>query len=200
MSNFKTKEINNQYEPIRLENMLKENEQVLFSERPDKKTYFSFHFFKGLPLIVINFCFCSFIFFILALAGAVTESLISGIIVILVYTITLTPLWVWLGNLIIVMKNFSDTEYLITNQRVLIKNGNQEKNVKIIDNPEIINVKVYLNKTDEQYKTGQIKLATYTHWFHLYSLANYHNIGKHFERICAINEENAKPYNEQTKY
>ena len=191
---------NTQEHSNNLQDLLCENEEILFSEKPHSKSYFLQHFFKLFPLALINFCTCTFILSIIVMVGMLSEGALVTIIVFAVYILSLGPFWFWLYRFVLAISKHAHLEYLITNKRVLIKNGKHSSDIVIIDNAELINVRIILTKIDEKLKTGQVHIATHIKWLQLSSLTRYNEIGKHFERICAINEENAKPYNKQIEY
>ena len=197
MSTPKTKENKKKKKMVDLQSFLRENEKILAIEKPNKRAYISHSAFSFLPIIIINVVFFSYnlIRFLLI------EGLGSDLILVLIFLgifagFLLIPFWIWLCCLIRNIRKYKYLEYLITDERLIMRYGKKPSHITIIDYPDIINVKVYIRKHDEKYKTGQVLVATIKDWYQMYSLSNYYMIAQHFEAICKQNEEIAKQNNQ----
>lgn len=192
---------NDKKQKFELETLVQNNEKILFKEKPHKKAYFAYRTLTFLPIVVINFVFCMFNLLRFFLTeGALEDPIFVSIFISIFAGVLLAPFWIWLVCLIVSMCKLKYLEYIITNERFILRTGKKQSKIAIINNIDIINAKIFMNKSDKKFNTGHIRIATFQDWFSIHSITNYYDIGKHLERICKINEEYAKPYNQQQDY
>ncbi len=127
----------------KMEEFLQAGEKVIWNERPGK-TAFLLPAFGGIPFALV---FAAFAVVMLSLG----ESLFGFPLVLLIVAtvlIVVPPIWQ--------LKKFPNTEYMITNRRLLIKTGITERDIWSSDLDRIKEIFVKIGISDKILGTGKI--------------------------------------------
>lgn len=147
-------------QPYDVENMLSENEQVVWRGKPNKKAFIMSQVFRMLPFAVIWLIFDSAFIAIMFATGAVNEIpplLLAAIGVF--FLLHLTPVWIWLYNVLTAAKRQQNTEYVFTDSRIIIKSGVIGVDVVNIYYADVSNVNVRVGLSDKIFKVGDIYIT-----------------------------------------
>ena len=99
-------------------------------------------------------------FFIVNFIGA--GEMMGGMALVLVpfFALHLMPVWIWLFNMLTASKRWKNTEYAVTNKRVLIRNGLVGYQYDSIYYTDIANVSLRVGVIDKMLGVGDIYLVT----------------------------------------
>ena len=78
----------------------------------------------------------------------------------LFFALHLIPVWVWFSNIREASKDWNNTEYLITDKRVIIKNGLYSGKSEAIYYKNIVDVDLCVGAIDKTFGVGDIYLKT----------------------------------------
>lgn len=142
---------------------LGEDEQLLWTGKPDKKVFMLEQFFKMFPIALLWLCFDGLFI------GGITYGIISGgipialiIFFVVFFAIHLTPVWIWLSNILTARRRLKNIEYGFTNKRIIIKSG-LFANVENIFYSEISSVNLRVGLIDRMFNVGDIVIYTSGH-------------------------------------
>ncbi|MDE7380041.1 MAG: PH domain-containing protein [Clostridia bacterium] len=136
----------------------KGEEKVLWDGKPDKKSYVLARVVKMLPIVLIWLAFDGFAIYMVATQ---MDGLPTFVYFILIgfFIVHLTPVWIWIANIISAFKRLKNTEYAFTDKRVVIKTGFFAKFDNIYYS-DIASVNLHVGVIDKMFKVGDIIIRT----------------------------------------
>lgn len=139
---------------------LGEDEQLLWTGKPDKKVFMLEQFFKMFPIALLWLCFDGLFI------GGITYGIISGgipplmiIFFVIFFAIHLMPVWIWLSHILTARRRLKNTEYAFTNKRIIIKEV-FFANLTNIMYSEISSVNLHIGFLDRMFHVGDIVIYT----------------------------------------
>ena len=110
-----------------------------------------------LPLALVWLLFDGFFIYMMVRTGAIQE---MGWILIPFFAIHLIPVWIWLARTLTARKRWANTEYAVTNQRVIIWSGFMAFNYESLYCKDITNVRLHVGIIDRMVHVGDIIFET----------------------------------------
>lgn len=167
-----------------IEDVLNDDEKVLWQGKPNPKSYIWAAVIKMLPIAII------WILFDGMFIGAFTMGLISDkipawilAIIIPFFLLHLTPVWIWLGGIIKAAREVKNLEYAITDRRIIIRSGVIGIDFKFINYTEIDSVNVKVGLIDRIFKVGDIYITSSVNSGVLWDVANPYGIGRALQKV-----------------
>lgn len=144
-----------------IDEVLEKNEQVLWRGKPKKSAYILSSFFKMFPVALLWLIFDGG--FIIAMFT--TDALESAppfmpLILVVFFAFHLTPVWIWLGNVITASIQHKNLEYAFTNKRIIIKSGVVGIDIQNIYYSDIESVNLKVGIFDRLLKVGDIYIRS----------------------------------------
>ena len=133
--------------------ILNDGENVLFDLRPKKSAYIINSVIYMLPLII--FWLALDIIFICAIF--MNDSLNISLLFIPFFVVHLMPVWLWIYSIFKASKRWINTRYIITDSRVIIKNG-FVNSYRTIFYKDIANVFLSVGFIDKLLGVGDVRL------------------------------------------
>ncbi len=176
---FVDKDHNNKYNKI--EEILDEDEQLLWKGKPKKKAFILNAFFKMMPFAIVWLFFD--LFFISNVIGA--AEIFDGLYIFLIvfFAFHLMPVWIWIYNVITANKKHKNLDYAFTNKRIIIKSGIIGIDFKTIYYSEIDLVNLKVGLIDKMLHVGDIYIKSSTGATILYDLENPYFISQKLQKI-----------------
>ena len=139
---------------IRAEDVLVENEKILWKGKPNRTAFMINSALSPLTVFAILWLLVdgAFIWAIIA-SGEIKDVLFF---IIPFFAIHLMPVWIWLGNILTAGKRWKNTEYAITDKRILIKTGFWGIDFKTIYYKDIKNVNLRKGIIDSSLGVGDL--------------------------------------------
>lgn len=167
---------------FKVDNVLDPDEEVIWSGKPQKRAYL-LPAFGGIPFALF---FSVFLYFIItAFTSGFEWFLPIFVLGWVVFLIIVPPLWQ--------LRKFSGVEYMITNQRLLIKSGITDKDVWFANLDSIKETIVKIGFVDKILGTGKIYPITaeypYTPQRYFYSEGGMNKTKKVFNIVTGMDEE-----------
>ena len=143
-----------------LERMLMPDESIIWKGTPKKSAYVINASMKMAPIAIIWLLFDGF--FIVNFLGFGAGGLMGRMALFLIpfFALHLAPVWIWLFNMLTASKRWKNTEYAVTNKRILIRNGLVGYQYETIYYTDIANVSLRVGVIDKMLGVGDIYLAT----------------------------------------
>lgn len=143
-----------------IKSVLFNNEEIIYSCKPNPKAFFFSQLFKMSPFVLIWLCFDLFAIVMSLTAENGSVGLLFALIPF--FAVHLTPVWIWLYGFIKDIKECKYTEYAITNQRLIIKGGQKVKDIILIDLAKIQALNLHIGFFDGLFKVGDLYITTDT--------------------------------------
>ena len=140
-----------------LERMMLPDESVIWKGNPKKSAFVINSSMKMAPFALIWLLFDGFFIVSFVGTGAVRHMLFF---IVPFFALHLMPVWIWLFNTLTAAKRWKNTEYAVTNKRVLIRNGLVGYQYESIYYTDIANVSLHVGAVDKMLGVGDIYLLT----------------------------------------
>lgn len=141
----------------RIESYLMDGEEIIWQGTPRKSAYIINSSSKMLPVALLWLCFDGF-FIVSALGSGGFGGM--GLFLLIFFAFHLMPVWIWLSNVITAGARWKNTEYAVTNRRILIRNGLVGYQYQSVYYTEISNVSLHVGFIDKLLGVGDIKILT----------------------------------------
>lgn len=132
---------------------LVEGENLIWSAKPKKSAYIINQILNMMPFALLWLAFDSFVLLNFFKAENSAETLTF---IIPFFAIHLTPVWIWLGNVLSANKKWKNTKYYVTDKRIIIQNGFFAENYQTIYYKDVKNVNLRKGLVDQMLKVGDI--------------------------------------------
>lgn len=152
----KYEKLKNTMEPINLQKIIVDDEEIIWSGKPKKSAFIIYKVVTMLPIALIWLLFDSAIISMMLFGSE--EQVPVGILIFLIgfFSLHLFPVWIWLSNVITANKRWKNTEYAVTNKRLIISDGFIGKNYQSFYYKEIEKVDLNISAIDRMLKVGDI--------------------------------------------
>lgn len=130
--------------------VLSSGEQILWSGKPQKKAFVVSHSLTMLPIAIIWICFDLTAISSIFSSGSMQWFLLGF------FALHLMPVWIWLGSMLTAPKRWRNTNYYVTNRRIIIQGGFLAVNEKSLFFKDIHSVQCKVGIFDKLFGTGTI--------------------------------------------
>lgn len=133
-------------------------EKEIWSGKPKKKAFILNQILGMAPIAILWLLFdAGFIFMFFSNMGNDGES--SGMLLFLIpfFALHLMPVWIWLSQVFTANKKWQNTQYYVTNKRIIIQNGLFASNYQSIYYKDIKNVNLHVGIIDKMLGVGDIR-------------------------------------------
>ncbi len=138
----------------------KGDEKLLWKGKPNKKIYILERVFKMMPIALLWLAFDSAFIVAISIFCAKGEMpLFILAFIIPFFCVHLTPVWIWIYNVVTASRRLNNTEYAFTDKRILIKSG-FIVDVTSIYYADINSVRLNVGFLDRKFKVGDINILS----------------------------------------
>lgn len=130
--------------------MLAAGEAILWKGKPKKGAFIASRSLTLLPIAVVWLCFDSM------LIGQIFDGGSDALILIPFTLLHLMPVWLWLGSMLTAGKRWKNTNYYVTNRRIIIQDGFLAVNENSLFYKDMRNAQVRIGLLDKLFHTGDI--------------------------------------------
>lgn len=167
-----------------VEDVLNDDEKVLWRGKPNAKSYVLAAMLKMLPIAIIWLIFDGA--FIVGISigmshGQIPLSLLGFIIPF--FLLHLMPVWMWIFNTVKAFKEVKNLEYAITDRRVIIRSGVIGIDFKFVNYTEIDSVNIKVGFIDKIFKVGDIYINSSVNSAVLWDVSNPYKIGRALQKV-----------------
>ena len=161
-----------------IEDVVKEDENILWQGEPKKSAYILAAVFKMLPIVLFwLLCDGVFIYFLATMGDEVPW------FVWIFFAIHLAPVWIWIANIIRSAVEVDNIRYAVTDKRVIVRSG-VIIDLKFLYYTDITNVRVRVGFIDRLLKVGDIYITAEAQKAVLYDIADPYRIANELQRIA----------------
>src|SRR5574344_2036717 len=143
----------------KIENMLAEGETVLWRGKPVKKAFVLNSITNSLGFVLLWLAFDGFFIGTMIASGAAMEMLWF---IIPFFLLHLLPVWIWISKLVTSFKRWQNTDYVVTNRRILLRSGFIGVDYRNIFYKDIKNVNLKVGFIDKMLNVGDIYIQCNT--------------------------------------
>ena len=130
--------------------VLAAGEHILWSGKPKKNAFIASHSLTMMPIAIVWICFDFTAISSIFSSGNIQWFLIGF------FALHMMPVWIWLGSRITAPKRWRNTNYYVTNRRIIIQGGFLAVNEKSLFFKEIRSVQSKVGLFDKLSGTGSI--------------------------------------------
>lgn len=151
-----TKKYHNQFvSNEKIENLINENERIIWRGRPKKISFILNKILSMTPFAILWLAFdATFITLMVLNVGRLPTPII--IFLVIFFAFHLIPVWLWISRIIFAWREYRFTEYAITDRRVLVKTGIVAAGYLSFYYNEIRNIEMHIGIIDRLTGVGDI--------------------------------------------
>lgn len=154
MSKYEKVNVNNR---LSIESILVDNEEIIWRGKPKKKAFVINKSLTMFPFALIWLLFDGTFIGVMIASGEAKEMLWF---IIPFFALHLMPVWIWLGNVLTASKKWANTEYAVTDKRIIITSGFIGSDYKTLYYKDIENVHLKIGVIDKLLSVGDIYFDT----------------------------------------
>lgn len=140
-----------------IKGLLLEGERLLWSGKPKKNAFVINKSVVMMPFALLWFCFDAFFIVTMASSGEMKKMLFF---VVPFFAFHLAPVWIWLWNVLSANRQWKNTEYAVTDKRIIIRGGTVGYSFRNIYYTEINSVDLHVGVIDRMLGVGDILINT----------------------------------------
>ena len=192
MKKFKEKYFDTENKIITTEELLTFEEEIIETYKPHRHAYIMARVLKHIWFIA-PWLFIDIIGITSLVRTAIShEEWVLIAIAIIFFGLHLIPVWIWLTKIIIAIKKVNHIEYILTNKRIIVKEGNRILDTHSVLYTTIISVKTDQQRADSKYNVGDIILVTTHKSIVLHNLQNYNEVATIIHKKSVVEYENQR--------
>lgn len=131
--------------------MLAAGEAILWRGKPKRGAFIATKSLTMLPIAVVWLAFDMQFILVLFDGG-------GSLMMLPFFALHLMPVWIWLGNVITARRRWTNTNYYVTNRRIIIQGGFLAVEEKSLFYKDIHNIQVKIGLLDKLFGTGDVLL------------------------------------------
>lgn len=146
---------------VKVESILNDGETVLWKGKPKKSTFVLEKCLAMAPFALLWLLFDGGIITFISIqiaAGEFPTFLIP--IMAVFFLLHLMPVWIWLSQVLTASKRWKNTEYYVTDRRIIIKGGFIAANFVSVKYTEISHVSVHVGVLDKMTGVGDVVITS----------------------------------------
>ena len=141
------------------ESPLVEGESLIWKGKPKKSCFILSNVLTMLPFALIWLIFDGgAIYGILSNMESEVKMMIPFFA--LFFAFHLIPVWIWLSNVLTANRRWKNTEYYVTDKRIIIKNGLFSGNYETVYYSDVKSANIHVGLTDKMFGVGDIHIKT----------------------------------------
>lgn len=167
----------------KIEDLIEKDEQLLFKKKPKKSAFIASKIFQMLPIALIWILLDGFFIYMMISQDIFSHIPVALVVFIVIFFIFhLTPVWIWISNVVTAWAQYKNIEYVFTNRRIIIRTGIfvDIKNVYYAD-IQSVNLKVGI--IDRMMKVGDIYIVASSGAVVLWDIENPYKITNELQKI-----------------
>ena len=167
-----------------IEDVLDKDESVLWREKPNKKAYLWSKVFDMLPIGLLWLFFDGFFIAMMITSGAFEEMPVVMVIGLCAFFLLhLSPIWIWIGNIIKGYLEIKNIEYAFTEKRIIVRSGVIGIDFKNIYYTDIQSVNLKVGISDKIFKVGDVYIKANNEAVVLFDIKNPYQITSKLQKI-----------------
>ena len=135
-----------------------QDERILWEGKPDKRSFVLGRVLQMMPFALIWLLFDGFVIgMIIAFATGLPWFIYLFFVVF--FALHLTPVWIWIANVVSAFRRLKNTEYAFTDKRIIIKTGFFAKFDSVYYS-DVASVNLHIGFIDRICKVGDVVIRT----------------------------------------
>lgn len=143
---------------VTLDKLLVNNEEVIWNGKPKRFAFIFNRVMTLMPIALLWLAFDSFFIIMMSKSGAFSalSSPMFIVFIIAFFVIHLFPVWMWVSEVLTAEKRWQNTEYAVTDRRMIIITGFVNMNVDSVFYTDVTNVSLRYSLFDKMLGVGDI--------------------------------------------
>ena len=140
-----------------LRKMIDVNENIRWEGKPDKKCFIFEAIFNPLMPFAIIWAIIDFSFIGFGISNA-TKDVGNQMLLFMIpfFLLHLLPVWLYLGGVLLSVKRYKNTNYIVTDRAIYVSNGTFTKNIKTKPFAEMSHIDIHRGIFDQKFGVGDI--------------------------------------------
>ncbi len=164
-----------------IEEVLVDNEKVLWRGKPQGKAYVWSAVLKMLPIALIWLLFDGTFIYFMATSDDFPKEMLWFVVPF--FALHLAPVWIWIGGIIKAVGELKHMEYAITDKRTIIRTGMIGVDFKFIPHTEVDTVNVKIGWLDKLCGVGDVYINSKSNAGVLHDLPDSVSVAKNLQKI-----------------
>ena len=161
-----------------IENLIQADEQIIERLQPKKLAYAFASILHNLPIVLIWLGIDSWVLGMMIFSGAFADMGFFAIFIIGFFAVHLTPVWLWIAGIVKSTKEAKATEYIITNKRIIIKEGVEFVKYNSVHYKDIYSINVKIGIIDSMLHVSDIYITADTYSAVLFDMKDGQKLAK----------------------
>jgi membrane protein YdbS with pleckstrin-like domain len=174
--------IENEMQANKVEDILDKGEKVLLRTKPVKKAYIWSAILTMFPFALLWAAIDS-IFVVVLFSGKIEAPKWVYILMAVFLIFHMTPVWIWLGNIIRSAIEYKNIEYVFTEKRIIVRSGIIGIDFKSVYYSEVEGVNLRVGLFDKIFKVGDVYIQSMKQSTVLYDISNPYFILSRLQKI-----------------
>ncbi len=150
--------IDNDYYVEGIAGQLLPDESMIWEGKPKSKAFIINSSLTMMPFALLWLLFDGGFIVAIIVSGGVEQMGAMALILIPFFALHLFPVWMWLYNVLTAKKRWENTEYAVTDKRILLRNGLIGYQYQSIYYTEISDVSLHVGAVDKMQGVGDITI------------------------------------------
>lgn len=154
--------------------LLMPNETIIWAGKPKKNAYVMNRAMTMMPFALIWLLIDGIVIATFAMSGMFAQ--MGGFVwaVVAFFAVHLIPVWIWIGNVLTAGTRWKNTEYAVTDKRIIIRSGFLSYEYQNIYYKEITDIHLHFGIIDRMLHVGDIMICVASHGT---GSSHSHNVG-----------------------
>lgn len=139
--------------------MLMPDESIIWRGTPKKNAFIINSATKMMPFALMWLLFDGFFIAAFLSFGGIGLMPGMGLFLVFFFALHLMPVWIWLYNVVTAVGRWKNTEYAVTDKRIILRNGLVGYEYQSLYYTEIGNVSLHVGFIDQMLGVGDINIA-----------------------------------------
>ncbi len=166
-----------------IDDMLEDDEEVIWTDKPKKSAFVWSKILSMLPIALIWILFDGLFIFLMIKYGVFNSApTILKVVLVVFFVLHLTPVWIWISNIVTACLQHKNIEYALTSKRLIIRSG-IIVDMKNLYYQDIQSVNLRVGLIDKLLKVGDIYITSNNMTATLFDIENPYVIANKLQKI-----------------
>lgn len=166
-----------------IDDMLEDDEEIIWTDKPKKSAFVWSKILSMLPIALIWILFDGLFIFLMIKYGVFNSApTILKVVLVVFFVLHLTPVWIWISNIVTACLQHKNIEYALTSKRLIIRSG-IIVDMKNLYYQDIQSVNLRVGLIDKLLKVGDIYITSNNMTATLFDIENPYVIANKLQKI-----------------
>ena len=183
-----------------IENLIQADEHIIERLQPHTLAYSFASILHNLPIVLIWLAIDSFMIGVMIFGGALADMGFFAIFIIGFFAVHLTPVWLWIAGIVKSTKEAKATEYIITNKRIIIKEGVEFVKYNSVHYKDIYSINIKIGLIDNMLNVSDIYITADKYSAVLFDMKEGKKLAKTIQELASNQQINYTSNGKEDNY